>query len=110
MKITINFNNEEKETMISTVKEFVNVVDEDNDIEIALPEHHYAGKFGEYKFSNETNEFVLDLNTGFFNCFCNIIKSSAGMIKSIVHMMENLSISWLSDIKDLLAKEDEVSE
>lgn len=108
MKISITFNNEEKETMVETVKEFTNIAD--SDIEIEFPEHHYAGKFGEYKFSNETNEFVLDLNTGFFNCFCNIIKSSAGMIKSIVHMMENLSISWLSDIKNLLVKEDEVSE
>ena len=99
MKITITFEQKEKETMMSMalncggVKE---VVDKDE---------HVVGNFGEFKYNHEENEMVLDLKPAFIKASAMLTVSVINMIKSFISTCEMFNESWFSDTKNLLAEE-----
>ena len=102
MKITISFEKEEKEIlhdMLDSMSELSEIVDKKDE--------HYVGKFGEYKYSSESNEYSLSLNTEFVKESAGLILNYFNIIKAFAENYVTFLTSWFVDIKNLNEKEED---
>lgn len=103
MKITISFEKEEKEAFIDAVSSIQDSVVENKD-------QHYAGKFGEYKYDTESNEFVLDLKTDFVKDSIKLFVNYFNIIKAFAENYMTFLVSWFDDVKDMNEDSEESSD
>ena len=94
MKLTINFSNEEKNTLKGMmILSGAALKDENNSSE------HYKGSFGEYIYDNTNNVIEFNLKEGFVKAFAGLMGSYINLIKSFMCNCEMFASSWLLDIE-----------
>lgn len=101
MKITINFNNEEKRIaqhmVLTTNEKITEIVDKDI---------HESGNYGEFKYDHTDNVIEYELKTEFIKATAHLIMSLINMVKSFMSSCDMYSNFWLKDNKDLTKKEE----
>ena len=101
MKITINFNEEEKRI----TKEMM--LNSSNIAEVTDKDEHYAGRFGEMKYDHNNNIIEIEYKTAFMRATAGLMVSLINMMKSFMATYEMYLYSWMSDMKDMTAVEEE---
>lgn len=100
MKITINFNEDEKRAMAHGAMHIAEVreaVDRDE---------HTVGSFGEFKYDCKKCEMTLELKPGFVKASTGLIMSLTGLVKTFITTIEMFASSWFEDAKDLTKPEE----
>ena len=103
MKITINFNQEEKHSIINMLLNAGNLK------EVKDESEHIVGNFGEVKYDHVKNEITLDFKTNFIKAYTALLMSLIGIIKTFMGNCEMFAYSWFNDTKDLMKKDEEES-
>lgn len=100
MKITITFEQEEKEVIMSALE-----IDPKTDIYEAA-----EGRFGSYEYDITNNAIIAEFTPSFIKSMARLMASAVSMVKSFMNTCEMFGESWFTDIKRIGPKTDESKE